>query len=158
MKVRFRIAKRGTTQRQKPVHVPGFENVFIGIEIDREIEKIRNERNRLAILRQTAGLQNIQSFNDKKVRPVDLDPLVRYNVVDQMRVDRGTCGTAARLHIGKEAQQRRQIITFRKTLLFHQAFALQNRVRIEKTVGRNQIDFGDVRPTRQQGLQNAGRR
>src|SRR6516165_12198274 len=144
MKVRFRITERGATQRQKPVHVPRFEHIFIGIEIDRKIEKVRNERNRLAILRQTAGLQNIQSFNNKNVRPVDLDPLVRHNVVDQMRVDRGACGTAACLYIGKKAQQRRQIVAYRKALLFNQAFALQNSVWIEETVGRYQIDFRDV--------------
>ena len=46
---------------------------IIGVEIDREIEKIRDKGDRLAVLRQTACLQHVQSFNNENVRSVDLD-------------------------------------------------------------------------------------
>ena len=45
VEVRFRIAERCAAQSQKSVDVPRLEHVLVGVEIDREIEKIRHERN-----------------------------------------------------------------------------------------------------------------
>ena len=155
MEVGFRIAERGAAQRQKPVDVPGLEHILVGVEIDREIEEVRHERDRLAVLRQAAGLQHVQALDDEDVRPVDFDPLVRRHVVDQMRIDRRPRRPPPGLHVGEEAQQRRQVVAFRKALLLHQAFALEDRVRIKKAVGGDEVDLGHVRPARQQRLQHA---
>src|SRR5262249_20911344 len=117
MKVGFRIAEGGAAQGQESIHVPGLEHILIGVKVNREIEKIGYEWDRLAVFRQPAGLQHVQSFNDKDVRPVDLDRLVRHYVVDQMRIDRRPCWTPAGFHIGKEPEQRRQVIALWKALL-----------------------------------------
>ena len=157
VKVRFWITERGSAQSQEAIHVPGLQHLLIGVEIDREVEEIRDEGNRLAILRQATGLQHVQPFDDKYVRPVDLNRLVRHDVIEKVRVDRCSCRTPTSLDVGKEAQQRRQIITLREALLLHQAFAFENGVRIKKPIGRDQIDLGHIRPACQQGLQNARR-
>ena len=154
MEIRFRIAERGAAQRQKSIDVPGLEHVLVGVEIDREIEKVRHERDRLAVLRQAAGLQHVQSFDDEDVRPVHFHPLVRRHVVDEMRIDRRPRRTPPGFHVGEEAQQRRQVVAFRKALLLHQAFALEDRVRIKKAVGGDEVDLRHIRPARQQGLQH----
>ena len=87
--------------------------------------------------------------------PVDLDPLVRHHVVDEMRVDRRAHRPAPGLHVGEEAQQRRQVVALRKALLLHQAFALEHGVRQQEAVGGDEIDLRHVRPARQQRLQHA---
>jgi hypothetical protein len=157
MKIRFWIAECGSAQSEEAIHVPGFQDLLVGVKIDRKIEEIRDEGNRLAILRQATGLEHVQPFDDKYVRPVHLDRLIRHDVIEQVRVDRCSCRTPTSLDVGKEAQQRRQIITFRETLLFHQAFAFENGVRIKKAICCDQIDRGHIRPARQQGLQDTRR-
>ena len=50
VEIGFRIAERRATQREKPIHIPIQQHVFVGIEIDREIEKIRDIGDRLTAL------------------------------------------------------------------------------------------------------------
>src|SRR6185295_1600616 len=59
-----------------------------------------------------------------------------------MRIDRRAHRPAPGLHVGEEAQQRRQVVAFGKALLLHQAFALWHGVGIEKAVGGDEIDLG----------------
>ena len=133
MEVGFRIAERGFAQRQKAIDIPALQHVLVGVEIDREIEKVGHERNRLAVLRQAAGLQHVQSFDDQNVRAIDLDPVVRHHVVGEMRIDRRARRPAAGLDVGEKAQQRRQVVAFGKALFLHQAFALENGIRITES-------------------------
>ena len=57
MEIRFGIAERGLAQGQETLDVPLLEHVLVGIEIDREIEEVRYERDLLAVPGQASGLQ-----------------------------------------------------------------------------------------------------
>ena len=72
-----------------------------------------------------------------------------------MRIDRRARRTSAGFDVGEEAQQRRQVVALGKALLLHQAFAFQDRVRIKKSVGGDEIDLRHVRPALEQRLQHA---
>ena len=100
VEIGFRIGERSAAQRQKARHVPGQQHVLVGVQIDREIEKIGDERNSVAVLRQPSGLQYVKAFDDEDVGPIDLDPLVRNDVIDQMRIDRRPHRPAAGLDVG----------------------------------------------------------
>src|SRR5690606_1659833 len=50
MKIGFRVLERRAAQAQETLDVPAADRFLVGIEIDREIEKIRNERLRLLAL------------------------------------------------------------------------------------------------------------
>ncbi len=155
VKIGFRISEGRAAQGQESTDIPRQQHVLVGIEINREIEEIGDERNSLAVLGQAPGLENIETFDDEDFGPVDLDPLIWNDVVDEMRIDRGAHRAAPGFDVGEEAQQRRQIVAFRKTFLLHQAFTREHGVRIEETVGGDEIDLGHVRPARQQRLQHA---
>jgi hypothetical protein len=157
VEVGFRVGERRAAQRQEAADIPRQQHVLLGVEINREIEKVGDERHRLAVLGQAPGLQHIEAFDDQNVRPVDLDPLVRDDVVDQMRIDRRSHRAASRLDVGEEAQQRRQVVAFRKALFLHQPFTVEHGIGIKKAVGGDEIDLGHVRPARQQRLQHARR-
>ena len=130
----------------------------IGIDIDREIEEVRDVGNAAAVARRAAGLQDIQALDDQDVGLVDDLMLACQHIIGQMRIERCRDIAFSRLDIGHEAQDRRQVIAFRKALAAHQAFALEHRVGHQKTVGGDKIDLGMIGPARQQPLQNARRR
>ena len=155
MEIRSRIVERGVAQGQEAPDIPVAQHRFLGVDIDGEIEEVRNHRNRLAVARQPAGLQDVDAFDDQDVRPVDLDPLVRNDVVGQMRIDRRTHRPPPGLDVAQERQQRRQVVALRKALLLHQALPLEHRIGKQKAVGRHQIDLRPRRPARQQRLQHA---
>ena len=155
MEVGLGITERGLAQGQEAVDVPASQHLLVGVDVDREVEEVGHVRDSLAILRQLPGLQHIQAFDDQDVGAVDLDRLVRHHVIDQMRVDRRAHRASAGLHVGKEAQQRRQVIALRKALPFHQAFAFEHGIRQQEAVGGDEIDLRHVRPAREQRLQHA---
>ena len=64
------------------------DQLLVGIDIDREVEEIRDERHDLAVLRQFARLQHVDAFEDQDVRPVDGDELAGHDVIGQVRIDR----------------------------------------------------------------------
>src|SRR5260370_21770097 len=134
MEIRSRIVKRRVAKRQEARDVPVAQHRFVGIDIDREIEEIRNHRNRLAVAWQPSGLQNIDAFDDQDIRPVDLDPFIGNDVVGQMRIDRRTHRPPPRLVVAHKRQQRRHIGALRKTFFLYLARALEHGVRIQKTV------------------------
>ena len=102
-----------------------------------------------------AGLQHVDALDDQDVRPVDLDPFVRDDVVGQMRIDRRAHRPPAGLDVAQERQQRRQVVAFRKALLLHQALPFEHGIGEQKAVGGDQIDLRPRRPARQQRLQHA---
>ena len=155
MEIRLRIGERGAAQRQEAIDVPVQQHVLAGVEIDREVEEIRHVGDRLAVPRRRSGLQHVEALNDQNVRLLDLDPLVRLHVGDQVRVDRRAHRPPPGLHLGEEAQQRRQVVALGEALALHQAFALEHRVGIEEAVGGDEIDARGVGPARQQRLQHA---
>ena len=63
----------------------------------------------------------------------------------------------AGLDVGQELQEAGPVEAFRKALLGHQSLGFQHLVRIEETVGRDQIHLGRCRPAGQQLPENARR-
>ena len=60
-----RISDRGTRSRasvRKRSTYQALQHVLVGVEIDREIEEVGHERDRLAVLRQAPGLQHVQAL------------------------------------------------------------------------------------------------
>src|SRR5437763_14036624 len=104
MEIGFWIAERRRTQCQKPIHVPAQQYVLGRVEIDREIEEIRHIGNGAAISGRATSLQYVKSFDDQDVGPVNLDPLVRNHVVDEMRIDRSARRPPARLDVRQKTQ------------------------------------------------------
>ena len=100
MEVRFRIAERGAAQGEKAIDVPRHQHALVGVEIDREVEEIRDEWDRLAVFWQPAGLQHIEALDDQNVGAVDLDPLLWHHVIDQVRIDRRAHRTPTGFHVG----------------------------------------------------------
>src|SRR3984957_15765602 len=155
VEIRSRIVKRGVAKRQETSDIPVAQHRLLGVDIDRKVEKIRNDRNGLAVARKLAGLQNIDAFDDQDVRAIDLDPSVRDDVIGEMRIDRRAHRPPPGLDVAQERQQRRQVIALRKALFLHDALPFQHGVRKQETVRRHHFDPGPRRPAGQQCLQHA---
>src|SRR5580704_17091743 len=100
VKVRLRVGEGGAAQGEKAADVPRQRHAFIGIEIHREIEEVGDEGHGLAVLGQAPGLQHVETLDNEDLGPVDLDLLVRNDVVDQVRVDRRTYRVPAGFDFG----------------------------------------------------------
>ena len=88
---------------------------------------------------------------------IDGDALVLHHIVSEMRIDGCRHLALARLDVGEETQQRRQVVAFRKTLPVHDAFTLEDLIGQEEAVSGDEIDLGMVGPARQQTLQDTRR-
>ena len=75
MEIGSRIAKRRTPQAHEASHIPFLDDRRVGIDIDREIDEIRHERNVTAILRHICRLQNIETLDDQNIGVFDERPL-----------------------------------------------------------------------------------
>ena len=126
------IAKGGVAQPHEAGDEPFFEVFFRGVQIDRKIEEIGNERNGAAILGAAIGQEHIEAFEDENVRTIDGDALARHDVVGHMRIDRRLHIALAGFHIGDEGQELGAVVAFRKALFLQQALAFENRVRIQE--------------------------
>jgi hypothetical protein len=73
----LRIAEGGLPQPHEARDVPVVDQLLVGIDIDREVEEIRQERHERAVLGQLARLQHVDALEDQDVGPVDGDELVR---------------------------------------------------------------------------------
>ena len=155
MEIRFWIVERGIPERKEAPHIPFAQHRLVGIDIDGEVEEVGHHGHRLAVARQAAGLQHVDALDDQDVRTVDLDPFVRHDIVDQMRINRRAHRPAPGLDVGEERQQHRQIVALGKALFLHQALPLKHGIGKQKTVCRHQVDLGPRRPARQQCLQHA---
>src|SRR3546814_2496353 len=109
------------------------------IDIDREIEEVGNPRHELAVGEQVARLQHVDALEDQDVRPVDDRELVGQDVKGQVRIARRLDVGLARLDGGEEAQQRADVVAFRKALSLHQVLAPQNRIGMQKSVGGDEV-------------------
>src|SRR6516225_3951187 len=145
-----------SSKRKKSIDFLFFFKKKTAYEIDREIEKVGDERNGFAVLGQAPGLQDVQSFDNQNVRSIDLDPYIGDNVVDEMRIDRRMHRPPPGFDVREKPQQSGKVVAFRKSLLVHQPFALEHSVWEKKSVGGEKIDLGHIGPACQQGLQDAG--
>jgi hypothetical protein len=129
--------------------------VFVGVDIDRKVEEVRQERHDLAVAGQLARLQHVDAFEDQDVRPVDGRKRARHDVIGQVRIERRLDGPLAGLYARQEPKQRAYIIAIGKSLALHQVFAAQDLVGQKEAVGGDEIDLGAGWPARQQLLQHA---
>src|SRR3954451_14852256 len=158
-KVRARIAERRLAQPHEARYIPALQRFLRCIEIDREIEKVGNERDIPAALARPARQQHVDALEDKDIRTVDGNIFIRHDVVGEVRINRRFDVALSGFDLPQETNERVLVIALRKTLLVHQAFTFEHRVRQKKTVGRDESDLRRVRPARQQSLQHArGRR
>src|SRR5690606_13758322 len=58
----FGVLERGFTQAHETVDVPLMDEILGSIDIDREIEEIRDKRNELAVLGKFACLKHVNAF------------------------------------------------------------------------------------------------
>ena len=108
------VAKRRCPEPHETLDVPLLQERFVGVQENREIEKIGNERNLLAFAQQPVRQEHVQPLDDENVGPVDHDLLARHHVVDEMRIDRRAHMRVACLHVGEEADQSSAVVAFRK--------------------------------------------
>jgi len=81
VEVRCRIGERTGSHRQKTFDVPLFNILDASVDVDREVEKIRDHQAR-------AGLQDVETLKNQNVRVGDHVLVVGDDVVDQMGVHR----------------------------------------------------------------------
>src|SRR6267142_2692364 len=84
MEIGLRIAEGGAAQRQKAIDVPAQQHILVGVEVDREVEKVRHIGDRFAVLGWPPGLQHIEPFDNQDIGLIDRHPLIRLHVVDEM--------------------------------------------------------------------------
>ena len=77
MEIGPRIAEGSRTQPHEAGDVPFFKELRVGVEIDREIEEVRYERDCLAAFGQTRRLQNIETLDDQNIGVVGVNELAR---------------------------------------------------------------------------------
>ena len=105
------------------------------------------------------GSEHVDALDDEDVRPVDDDRFARHDVVGEVRIDRRGDIVLAGLDRRQEADERRAVVALGKALAVHDALPDQLGVRVQKAVGRDELDLRRVGPARQQRLQHArGRR
>ncbi len=80
------------------------------------------------------------------------------DVVGQMGIDRGLDLGFAGLDVGHELQQPSPVIALGEPFAVHEIAFHQHRVRIQESVGGDEIDFRMVGPTTEQRLQHASSR
>ena len=83
-----RVAEGGLAEAEEALDIPAPDDRLVGIEIDREIEEVGDERDCLAVLGQAPGLQHVEPFHDQDIGPEPAqsfsyaDPIERINRVD----------------------------------------------------------------------------
>src|SRR5271165_3926035 len=152
------IAEGRVAQAHEPLDVPLLEQRILGVQEDREVEEIGNERNLLAVARQSVRRQDVDALDDQYVRTIDGGRLALNNVVSEVRVDRRSDLGLARLDRRQEPDERAAVVAFRESLAVHDALTDQLGVGVQKAVGGHELDLGGVRPARHQGLKHARRR
>ncbi|MPM15728.1 hypothetical protein SDC9_62100 [bioreactor metagenome] len=156
--VRPRITEGGLPQRHEPLQVPGPDVLRGGVDVHGEVEEVAQRQTGRPVGVHPGRLQHVQALHHDDVGPPDHQPLVRHDVVRQVRVDRGGDLGAARLHVDHEAQQRPPVVRLGEALAVHDAAPFQLLIGVEEAVGGDQLDVGVVGPVAQQLGEQPGRR
>ena len=73
--------ERGLLEVPEALDIPSFKVTFVGVQVNREIKKIRDKRNfRAHLVRE----QHIQAFDNKNVGAIHHDMLVGHHVIEQV--------------------------------------------------------------------------
>ena len=148
--VRARIGEGGAPQLQEPVHVPALHVLHPGVDVDGEVEEVRDRHPQAAVTAGTGRLEHVEPLDDQHVRLLDHHPLVLEDVVGQVRVDGRLDALVPGLHIGDEAQQAAPVVALGEPLALHDAARLELGVGVEEAIGGHQLDLRGVRPARHQ--------
>src|SRR5690606_26062908 len=81
VEISCRVPECGRPQLHEPGHVPFLDHSRIGVDVDREIEEIRHERDCLAVPRQSCRLQNVKTLHNQDIGTLHHDLLPRKDVV-----------------------------------------------------------------------------
>ena len=73
VEIGFGILEGAVAEREEAVNIPVAEIGNFRVDINREIEEVRNVGNAAPIPRRAAGLQNIDAFDDENIRLVNGD-------------------------------------------------------------------------------------
>ena len=98
MKVGARIAEGCLAQTHEARDVPLLNHLGIGVDVDREIEEIGDERNGLSIFGHPRRLQDVQPLDNENIGSIDHQDLAWKNVVVKVRIDGCLDVLLARLH------------------------------------------------------------
>ncbi|SLH43744.1 Uncharacterised protein [Mycobacteroides abscessus subsp. abscessus] len=148
VEVRVGIGERGLAQREKALHIPLLDVFDTRVDIDGEVEQIRDHQPR-------TGLQHIESLDDENVGLADTVQLARHDVVGDVRIDRCAHLLGAGFHLGDEPQQFAAVVALRESFAVHDAAAGEFGGGIEESIRCDQIHTRMVLPAREQGLQHA---
>src|SRR5829696_6360735 len=152
-----RVAEGGLAELEETADIPALQIVLVRVEKDREVEIVRYEGNRGAVLRQPRGLKDVKALDDEDVGSVDDRLLSRNDVVDEVRVERRLHIALAGLDVGQEVQELAGVVALRKALALHEAEPLELGVREKEAVGRDEVDLRRVGPAGEERLQDARR-
>src|SRR5690625_5402979 len=116
-----RIGEGGAPQRQEPLDVPALHVLTAGIDVDREVEEVRDRHAHPAVTARTGRLQHVQPLQDQHVGPLDHHPLVLDDVVGQMgvHVRLDVCDTG--LDFGEETKKAPTVVDLQVALVVNDA-------------------------------------
>src|SRR5262245_55452118 len=154
MKVGARVAEGRLAQTHEARDVPLLNHFGIGVDVNREIEKIGNEWNGFAVLGHACRLQDVQSFDNENVGPIDQQGLAWKDIVVKMRIDGRLDMFLARLHLMKKIQQPRGIEAFGKAFAVHKATTVELLIGMQKAVRGDEVNARVVGPAGQQRFQD----
>src|SRR6266446_7349981 len=96
-----------------------------------------------------------RTFNPSRITTsVDHEGFPWHDVIGQMGIDRTRHGRPARLDVGKEPDERRNIVAFGEPFSAHQPTLFEDVSWMQEAVGGYQIDLGVLRPAREEFSQD----
>lgn len=151
-----RFLENRFAQTEKPLDVPTLDVVLVSVDVDGKVEVVRNE---LGVLTSwDANLKNVQTLEDQDVRLAHCRGLSVDDVIDHMAVDGSFDNRLTALQVAEEFQESPGVVALGETLAVHDSAILENSVRVEESIGRDQIDLGMIRPAGKEGLKNSRER
>jgi hypothetical protein len=114
MEVRGRVAEDRFAECQKAFHVPMLYVRLAGIDVDGEVEEIRDEHRRVPASSPAASLQNVQPLDDDDVGLSNDLKLARDNVVREVGILGCRYLRHTGFHVGHELEEPPHVVTLGK--------------------------------------------
>ena len=120
VEIGIRVSERPLAELQEAVDVPVLQQVFRRIDINREIDEIRDEYVMRVVRIVHPALQHVQTFQNQDVRLDHGFIPTRDAIVDQVRIDWRSHVRHAGFQVRDKFHQTVHIIRKRETFLLHQ--------------------------------------
>ena len=141
--------ERGRAQLEETVHVPLFDERLVGVDVDGEVEVVR-DGHRHGSGRRARRLEHVEALDDEDVGAIHVDEGVGHDVVGDVGVH-GCLGVrVARLDRGQERDEGRAVVGLGEALAGDEGTFLQDPVRVEEPVGRHEVHARGGIPAREQ--------